>query len=74
MPCKCQTAGLNCKQGRACPLTLHRGGMAAEACTEVGHDERDEYDDFALMRGLLSALGITGAIAAVVLLVSHLTH
>jgi hypothetical protein len=39
--------------------------MPAEACTDIGA-ESDPYDDTALIRGLMSAIGITAVIAAIV--------
>lgn len=39
--------------------------MPAEACTEIGA-EPDPYDGTAVIRGLMSAAGITAILAAVV--------
>lgn len=43
--------------------------MPAECCTEVGHDD-DPYDGTRLVRGLLSAVGITAIIAAAVIVLA----
>ena len=40
--------------------------QAAEACTEIGADP-DPYDGTAVIRGLMSAIGITALLACVVL-------
>ena len=49
-----------CNQGRQCAANT-----PAEACTDIGA-ESDPYDDTALIRGLMSAIGITAVIAAIV--------
>ncbi len=46
----------NCAQGRQCPMR-----NAAEACTEVGHED----DDFGAFYGLKSAVLITAGIACI---------
>ena len=51
----CETqAGCNCRP------------IAAECCTELGADP-DPYDGTALVRGLMSAIGITALLAGAVL-------
>ena len=60
----CETAG-GC---RCCfPDTVPVLGFLhpAEACTDIGADP-DPYDGTAVIRGLMSAIGITAVIAAVV--------
>jgi hypothetical protein len=49
-----------CNQGRQCAANT-----PAEACTDIGADP-DPYDGTAVIRGLMSAIGITAVIAAIV--------
>lgn len=51
----------DCNQGRQCAANT-----PAECCTHFGHED-DPYDGTALVRGLMSAIGITALLAGAVL-------